>query len=137
MYKDGEDKECVIWLYPYRSYDLVGRLKHFTRHFDKAPKKEDAETLLSNDDALVVNVLKSTPRPANIQGLVNEFTNEVLGGSDYIALHWRYDKDDWYLHCERIKDSNKINFHPEKTFDKVEVSPRFQLEHLWVGSMRF
>ena len=44
VYKDGENKECVIWLYPYRSYDLVGRLKHFTRHFDKAPKKEDAET---------------------------------------------------------------------------------------------
>ena len=53
MYKDGEDKKCVIWLYPYRSYDLVGRLKHLTRHYDKAPKHENAKTLLSNDDLLV------------------------------------------------------------------------------------
>ena len=52
VYKDGEDKKCVIWLYPYRSYDLVGRLKHLTRHYDKAPKHENAKTLLSNDDLL-------------------------------------------------------------------------------------
>ena len=117
VYKDGEDKKCVIWLYPYRSYDLVGRLKHLTRHYEKAPKHENARTLLSNDDLLVANVLKGTPRPKNVQNIVNEFTNEILGGSDYIALHWRYDKDDWYLHCERLANSTASKFHPQKSFD--------------------
>ena len=65
----------------------------------------------------VANVLKSTPRPKNVRNIVNEFTNEILGGSDYIALHWRYDKDDWYLHCERLKNSTATKFHPEKSFD--------------------
>ena len=32
VYYGAKDKKCAIWLYPYRSYDIVGRLKHFTRH---------------------------------------------------------------------------------------------------------
>ena len=32
VYKGGEDAKCAVWLYPYRSYDLVGRLKHWTKH---------------------------------------------------------------------------------------------------------
>ena len=61
VYKDGEDKKCVIWLYPYRSYDLVGRLKHYTRHPQKLGRISGPE-LVKNNDLLVVNVMHSTPR---------------------------------------------------------------------------
>ena len=56
-----------------------------------------------------------------VRDVMNEFTNEIIGGSDYIALHWRYDKNDWYLHCEKLaKNSTKFRFHPDKDFDKCK-----------------
>ena len=60
-------------------------------------------------------------RPKMVRDVMNEFTNEIIGGSDYIALHWRYDKNDWYLHCEKLaKNSTKFRFHPDKDFDKCK-----------------
>ena len=45
-------------------------------------------------------------------------------GPDYIALHWRYDKNDWYLHCERInrgeQNPDHVVMHPLKKMDKCK-----------------
>ena len=32
VYEKGKNAKCVIWLFPYRTYDLVGKLKYWTKH---------------------------------------------------------------------------------------------------------
>ena len=84
-------------------------------------------------------MMDATSRPKVIRDVASEFVNEILGvrikffnllkkytnqGPDYVALHWRYDKDDWYKHCERILDNTQrpdhVIMHPHKKMDKCK-----------------
>lgn len=112
VYRDGEDKKCVVWLYPYRSYDIVGKLKYWTKHtkhsvglfnteliifknFNQKYKQKitpnrktkiseiTLEDLLTDDASLTAKMMESTARPKVIREVAAEFTNKVLGVNKY------------------------------------------------------
>ena len=84
VYRGGADKQCVVWLYPYRSYDLVGKLKYWTKHRKNRkgrPADLTADDIINDDASLVAKVLDSTSRPKVIRDVAAEFTNKILGVS--------------------------------------------------------
>lgn len=73
-----------MWLNPYRSIDLVGKLKYWSNHRkNRASNTHSAsrEQILSDDATLAAKVLNSTPRPGAIREVVAEFTNKIIGVS--------------------------------------------------------
>ena len=45
------------------------------------------------------DIVAQTPRPAHVRNSVSEFL-EKFSDSKYVAMHWRYNDDDWAMHCE-------------------------------------
>ena len=84
VYSGGADAKCVVWLYPYRSYDLVGRLKHWTKHRKNRKTRItdiDVNDMADDDASLVAKIMDATSRPKVIREVAAEFTNKVLGVS--------------------------------------------------------
>lgn len=47
-------------------------------------------------------IIQHTPRPYYIQQAASKITSELFGEDEiYLAMHWRYDKGDWAVHCDR------------------------------------
>lgn len=44
---------------------------------------------------LMKDVINNTPRPQYIKEVATMFIDEVISNGDFVAIHWRYDKDDW------------------------------------------
>ena len=62
------------------------------------------EKLATNIEAVDDNVLFSgivdvVQHPASIVTAAEEYETKVLQGLDYVAVHWRYDKEDWLKFC--------------------------------------
>ena len=82
VYHNGADKNCVIWLYPYRSYDLVGKLKYWTKHRKNRKNRLSDLThddIVNDDASLVAKVMDATARPKVIRDVAAEFANKILG----------------------------------------------------------
>ena len=45
------------------------------------------------------DIVAQTPRPAHVRNSVSEFLKK-FSDSKYVAMHWRYNDDDWAMHCE-------------------------------------
>jgi len=56
-------------------------------------------------EELLENVVTHTPRPPFIKNIVNKFFDKFLGNKKYIAVHYRFDTNDWMNHCTG-KDDN-------------------------------
>ena len=106
VYRSGADKKCVVWLYPYRSYDIVGKLKYWTKH--RKNRKDRLSDLtkidLINDDAsLVAKIMDATARPKVIRDVAAEFTNKILGVSYfYTALTETLEKIFWKFQFRKM-----------------------------------
>ena len=48
-------------------------------------------------------IVRSTRRPKYIQEVVQNFLDHEMK-EEYGALHWRYDPEDWFLHCNRAEN---------------------------------
>ena len=57
------------------------------------------------DRQLAMDVVKYVQRPEKIRSVVREFLNHKAGKRPIIAVHWRYDQQDWLLHCDRVSFS--------------------------------
>ena len=84
VYYGGRNAPCAMWFNPYRSIDLVGKLKYWSKHRrNRASNVHSAtsEQLLTDDATLAAKVLESTPRPGAIREVAAEFTNKIIGVS--------------------------------------------------------
>lgn len=50
-----------------------------------------------------MDVVKYVQRPERIRNLVTKFLSDKAKSKPIIAVHWRYDQQDWLLHCDRVK----------------------------------
>lgn len=48
-------------------------------------------------------MILATPRPKSVQLLYQEFQEKTLRSKNYLAIHWRYDRQDFVKHCKRSK----------------------------------
>jgi hypothetical protein len=56
-----------------------------------------------------------------------------------VALHWRYDKADWFKHCEKSKFKNKeLEFDKCKELDEVATGTLMgRFDQFWVRQSLF
>ena len=60
-----------------------------------------------NDATLYALSFLSTGLPLLVKNLVKEFVNKHVTGNSWLAIHWRYNPDDWMAHCTRPKNIEK------------------------------
>lgn len=98
----GTNAACALWLYPYHT---VG----FQKVLDSTEKTEHQNNIDDDDIKLMQKIIKYTPRPAYVQQIGKTLLCLLFSNceANYLAMHWRYDKMDWILHCKRpnYKDS--------------------------------
>jgi len=97
------DEPCAIWLFPYRNIDLtkllIKRKRSNNKNFD--PDKPEKPEGPDDDAAIISNVMHYSPRPKFIREAANAFVADTIGTWDIVAMHWRYDKEDFMVHCQK------------------------------------
>lgn len=84
-------------------------LKRFLARCIESILKSQAETLSPDMTDLMKDVINNTPRPQYIKEVATMFIDEVISNGDFVAIHWRYDKDDWL--AANCKASNSTMIH--------------------------
>ena len=51
-------------------------------------------------------IIIQTKRPGYIRQLAADFIEKEIG-TKFVSLHWRYDKQDWFRHCNRMPEEEK------------------------------
>ena len=54
-----------------------------------------------DDDVLYAGIVDVVRLPSCIVAAAFAYTKEVLQGRDFVAIHWRYNKEDWMKFCVR------------------------------------
>lgn len=95
---DDNDATCAIWLFPYIQF------QDFTLNIFSSWAGNARPSERDNND-LLENVVSHTSRPPFIRNLVDKFFTKYLDGKKYLAVHYRFDTNDWMNHCDG-KDDN-------------------------------
>lgn len=97
------DKKCVLYVYPYRS---VGVRESATK-IRKAKSLLKSPFLTNNllDFPVLIYSLGyvSTPLPDFLFKIAEQFRTQNLQNRTLIAVHWRFDKNDWMIRCPKQK----------------------------------
>lgn len=93
-FNDKDSGSCVVWFFPF----------HTITNFRSAVMSHLLHKNDGGDRQLAMNVVKYVQRPQAIRELVAKFLLEKAGKRPIIAVHWRYDQQDWLLHCDRLPD---------------------------------
>ena len=51
-----------------------------------------------------------SPRPKFIREAANAFVADTIGTWDIVAMHWRYDKEDFMVHCQKVSINWYLEF---------------------------
>ena len=71
------------------------------------------------------DIVAQTPRPAHVRDSVTEFLHK-FSSAKYVAMHWRYNDDDWAMHCEHDHGNQKTcNKIIEIMHDATKMSSAF------------
>ena len=100
---------CALWLFPYHSVGFSKLLDYgLNVDFQDLENNEETNTYPPNwyqgDISLMASIVQYTPRPIYIQELGYKISSQLFGQDElYVAMHWRYDKNDWAVHCDSSK----------------------------------
>lgn len=45
---------------------------------------------------MMKRIVTETKRPFHIRQLADGFIKDRMGSAEFVSLHWRYDKSDWF-----------------------------------------
>ena len=45
---------------------------------------------------MMKRIVTETKRPFHIRQLADGFIKDKMGSAEFVSLHWRYDKSDWF-----------------------------------------
>ena len=137
---DNENSKCVMWLQPYRNMDFIHNLemwsdKKVEMSSDRKSMKENHSSdqeFLENKMELAARVILATTRPEEVVAAAEYFLNEVLNlqniqniknsHTSHAAMHWRYDHDDYGIHCRANNVTKGVCGSMNKGFDRRKIS---------------
>ena len=90
------DHRCPILGFPYRGISFHKTLEG-PRH---------AAKISANDREIMRRIVAETPRPHHVREAIAKFISEKIK-TNYVAMHWRYNDDDWAMHCEHDHGNQK------------------------------
>jgi len=104
---------CAIWLFPYLNIDF----SHLNDRGALRQTKRNSTTF-----RLLKDLYDATPRPIFVQQASRTFIANEMAGRSYVAIHWRYSKDDWFKHCTEVRLNKKDKYSKRM---QCEVAMRF------------
>ena len=69
---------------------------------DKLPFRNDSAGIFNRTEELAARVMLATGRALPVVTAARDFKNSVLKSKTYVAMHWRYDKADYGIHCKKV-----------------------------------
>jgi len=78
---------CALWLFPYRTID-----------FDSLNTARPQPN--SHQFHFLKEIFEATKRPVFVRNTVSRFLVKSGMKDQYLAIHWRYSRGDWFNHCE-------------------------------------
>jgi len=97
LYPD-EDSKCAVWLFPYIQFqDFTLNIYSAWSGNLRFNQKSHAELL---DD-----VVSHTQRPPFVRSIVDKFVKKYLDNKKFLAVHYRFDSNDWMNHCDGKEDN--------------------------------
>jgi len=63
------------------------------------------------NDIIGRNIIQYTPRPKFVRNMAVDFLGESSVSGEYVALHYRFDKEDWERSCSKESHNAKRNAH--------------------------
>ena len=67
---------------------------------------------------MMKRIVTETKRPFHIRQLADGFIKDRMGSAEFVSLHWRYDKSDWFK-VEFIKELLRLDkFARQKVHDQ-------------------
>ena len=80
------------------------------------------------DHVLVYAITKAIRHPPCIVQASKDYIRDVLKGSKFIGIHWRFDKKDWAMHCSKTTQKyvklickNILNMEPAFAVKKLKL----------------
>lgn len=121
IYPNNEKDKCTFFIMPYRAFNfkdvMIDSDKLDVRADIRANFQDDEnmypESLTIEDQAVMGDIVRSTLRPKYVRDLAEQFAKDMLNGTNYVAIHWRYNIGDWTRHCRRkpsIQVTEETNF---------------------------
>lgn len=90
---------CAVWLFPYRNINL--RISYM---LDQDGLTAGRRRRLQNQSSYIQttkDIINFTKRPKFVRDLVQELIPKVFENQEkFISMHWRYNEDDWFIHCD-------------------------------------
>lgn len=100
----GTDAACALWLFPYHTVGFTKILDYELNVDFNALEQypDDYQNWHKGDISLMSAIVQYTPRPKYIQDIGKKVINDLFGeNAVFMSMHWRYDEEDWVLHCQR------------------------------------
>jgi len=97
LYPD-DDAKCAVWLFPYIQFqDFTLSIYSSWSGNVRASQRPHIQ--------LLEDVVSHTARPPFVRTIVDRFFSKYLNKLKFIAVHYRFDSNDWMNHCDG-KDDN-------------------------------
>jgi len=89
---------CAIFTSPFKTVKVQPQKGRVTSL--DLPRNSAANISKISDEAMFSAVLDAVRRPSCIVTAAARYVKSVFKGKPFVALHWRYDKNDWFKwHC--------------------------------------
>ena len=95
----SSEEECALYIHPFRS---VG-VRESASGIRKARKLLESGSVPPLDEPTLLYSLGyvTTPMPAFLFKIAEDFRKNVFRHQNLIAVHWRYDRQDWMVRCSK------------------------------------
>ncbi|XP_076817899.1 uncharacterized protein LOC143463324 isoform X1 [Clavelina lepadiformis] len=87
---------CALHALSYRSVEIMEKGKIA---FPLLPSASNIHKI--PDDVLYSAVTDSVHLPPCVTAAAENYVNAIIGNREYVALHWRYNEEDWFKPCQR------------------------------------
>ena len=91
----AQNSRCVVWVFPYVQFN------DFTNYIHADWNANDKKQLKDPEDLrFLKTMMVNTGRPPFIVKMIDKFLEQIVQGKRFIAVHYRFDTDDWMKHCK-------------------------------------
>ena len=107
----ASEGKCALWLFPYHTVGFTKILNYnLNVDFEDVQLNHNSENYENSkypnwwngDISIMAAITQYTPRPKYVQEIGKILTDTLFGDNqEYLAMHWRYDRGDWGVHCDR------------------------------------
>ncbi|XP_076824685.1 uncharacterized protein LOC143470435 [Clavelina lepadiformis] len=124
---------CTLHALSYRSVEVLPKGAISFPLFPNAGNVKEIP-----DDLLYSAVIDSVRLPRCITAAAEDYIRSVISDRDYVALHWRYNKEDWFKSCQRPEKQTMCEALKKVTAEDVAKAivdnlPPLQIENVGVG----